>query len=103
LLTDRVVWHQGGQQSRQATNAYVLHPPRHSEFNSRTVFQGDITEILYLRQQAPADLAAAEAALTQRRQTIQARLLERRGGLTTDATCHVKYNRGGTHRLPQPM
>ena len=32
----RCLWHQGGQQSRQATNAYVLHPPRHSEFNSRT-------------------------------------------------------------------
>jgi hypothetical protein len=38
----RVVWHQGGQQSRQATSAYVLHPPRHSEFSSRTVFQGDM-------------------------------------------------------------
>jgi hypothetical protein len=82
----RVVWHQGGQQSRQATNAYVLHPPRHSEFSSRTVFQGDRTEILYLRQQAPADLAAAEAALAQRRKTIQARLLERRGGLTANAS-----------------
>jgi hypothetical protein len=82
----RVVWHQGGQQSRQATSAYVLHPPRHSEFSSRTVFQGDRTEILYLQQQAPADLAAAAAALAQRREVVQARLLATRGGLTAGAT-----------------
>jgi hypothetical protein len=35
-----VVWHQGGQQSRQATNAYVLHPPRHSEFTVEPYFRG---------------------------------------------------------------
>ena len=49
--------------SRQTTSAYVLHPARHFlEFSSRTVFQGDRIEILYLHQQAPADLAAATAA-----------------------------------------
>ena len=82
----RVKWHQGGQQSRQATNAYVLHPPHHSECSSRTVFQSDRIEVLYVELQSPADLAAAAAALAQRREAIQARLLAKRRGLTVGAT-----------------
>ena len=82
----RCLWHQGGQQSRQATNAYVLHPPRHSEFNSRTVYQSDRIELLYVQQQSPADSAAAAAALAQRRKVVQERLLTTRGRWSLGAT-----------------
>jgi hypothetical protein len=82
----RCLWHQGGQQSRQATNAYVLHPPRHSEFNSRTVYQSDSIELLYVQQQTPADGAATAAALAQRRKVVQERLLTTRGRWSLGAT-----------------
>ena len=82
----RFLWHQGGQQSRQATNAYVLHPPCRSEFSSRTVFQSDRVELLYRQQQAPAERTAAETALAQRRKVIERRLLKTKGGGTGGAT-----------------
>ena len=82
----RCLWHQGGQQSRQATNAYVLHPPSHSEFNSRTVYQSDRIDLLYIQQQTPADGAAAAAALAQRRKVVQERLLTTRGRWSLGAT-----------------
>jgi DNA-binding Lrp family transcriptional regulator len=82
----RCLWHQGGQQSRQATNAYVLHPLRHSEFNSRTVYQSDKVELLYVQQQTPADAAATAAALAQRRKVMRERLLTTRGRWSLGAT-----------------
>ena len=82
----RVLWHRGGQQSRQATNAYVLHPPRHSEFSSRTVFQSDRVELLYRQQQAPAERSKAEAVLAQRRKVIEEKLLTTRSSRTVGAT-----------------
>ena len=82
----RCLWHQGGQQSRQATNAYVLHPPRHSEFNSRTVYQSDRIELLYVQQQTPANSAATAAALAQRRKVVEERLLTTRGRWSLGAT-----------------
>jgi hypothetical protein len=82
----RYLWHQGGQQSRQATNAYVLHPPRHSEFNSRTVYQSDRIELLYVQQQSPANSAATAAALAQQRKVMQERLLTTRGRWSLGAT-----------------
>jgi hypothetical protein len=66
----RLAWHQGGQQSRQATSCYVLH----SEFSGCPVIQGDRTEYLYV-QQPRGDLVAAQTALARRRQQIEARLL----------------------------
>jgi hypothetical protein len=42
----RVLWANGGQQSRQGTSAYMLHAPDpHSEFSARTVIQGQETLI----------------------------------------------------------
>jgi hypothetical protein len=78
----RLAWHQGGVQTRQATSCYLLHPPRHSEFNGRTVsIQSDSVEILYV-QQPRGDLAAAQIALARRRAAIERSLLMNRRGET---------------------
>jgi len=70
----RLAWHQGGTTSRQATSCYMLHPPRHTEFNGCTVNIRSDSEILYM-QQPTGDLIAAQVALARRRAVIQARLL----------------------------
>lgn len=71
----RLAWHQGGLQSRQAANAYVLHPPAgHSEFPGGTVDQSD-REILRVLE-APAGLVRqAQDALAAVRRGMEARLL----------------------------
>jgi len=70
----RVLWHQGGQQSRQATNAYVLHPRAdHSEFHQGPAIQSD-REILHVVQPPPAAVRAAQGALARVRAARSARL-----------------------------
>ena len=70
----RVAWHQGGQQSRQATNAYVLHPGAdHTEFPTGTVNQQTI-EILHIQQPSGA-VREAQEALARRAREMQQRLL----------------------------
>jgi len=68
----RVLWHQGGQQSRQAANAYVLHPP-HSEFAGRTVVQSD-REIYHVIEAPAAAVRAAQEALARVRAARSAAL-----------------------------
>ena len=68
----RVLWHQGGQQSRQAANAYVLHPP-HSEFGGRTVIESD-RQILHVIEAPAAAVRAAQDALARVRAARSARL-----------------------------
>jgi len=68
----RVLWHQGGLQSRQAANAYVLHPP-HSEFGGRTVIQSD-RDILQIVEAPAAAVRAAQEALARVRAARSARL-----------------------------
>jgi len=70
----RSAWHQGGASSRQATTAYMLHPPRHTGFNQWPVNIRSDSEILYV-QQPSGDLLAAQVALARRRAVIQGRLL----------------------------
>jgi hypothetical protein len=82
----RVAWHQGGQQSRQATNAYVLHPPadtsaEHSEFAGRPVPRE--IEITHKVEPTPAAVAAAQEALVRRRRSLQEQWLVK-GTRTTD-------------------
>jgi hypothetical protein len=70
----RIAWHQGGTTSRQATTCYMLHPPRHTEFNHWTVNIRSDSEVTYI-QRPTGDLIAAQVALARRRAVIQARLL----------------------------
>jgi hypothetical protein len=68
-----VAWHQGGLQARQLANAYILHPP-HCEFAGRPVNEN--REVLIsVPAVSGGALAAAQAALAQRRATVEARLL----------------------------
>ena len=69
----RLAWHQGGTSSRQATTAYMLHPPRHTGFTHWPVNLRSDSEILYV-QQPSGDLLAAQVALARRRDVIQERL-----------------------------
>ena len=69
----RVAWHQGGQQSRQAANAYVLHARSHSEFGGRTVIQSD-REILHVVEAPAAAVRAAQEALARVRAARSAKL-----------------------------
>lgn len=76
----RLSWANGGQASRQATNAYVLHPPAaHTEFAPATVIQR--IEILQMDQAAPRAVMTAQAALAaireRRRAVVEGRLLGR--------------------------
>src|SRR5215831_17261511 len=57
----RLSWANGGHASRQATNAYVLHPPANTEFNERTVSQK--LETIHIRQDDSAAVAEARKAL----------------------------------------
>jgi hypothetical protein len=84
----RVVWHQGGQQSRQATNAYVLHPPAdpwagHSESAGQTVPRE--IEITHRVEAPPAAVAAAQEALARRRRSLEEQWLRRRSGGMAEA------------------
>ena len=79
----RVAWHQGGQRSRQATNAYVLHAPAdtsagHSESAGRPVPRE--IEITHRVEPSPAAVAAAQEALARRRRSLEEQWLGRRGG-----------------------
>ena len=69
----RVLWHQGGQQSRQAANAYVLHPRDHSEFRPGTVLQSD-REIHHVVEAPAAAVRAAQDALARVRAARSAAL-----------------------------
>jgi hypothetical protein len=73
----RLSWANGGHASRQATNAYVLHPSANTEFSERTVEQK--LEILEIRQPDSAASTEARAALAaireRRRAAIEGRLL----------------------------
>jgi hypothetical protein len=75
----RLSWANGGHASRQATNAYVLHPPANTEFSERTVEQK--LEIIQISPADVADVRAAQAALAgvreRRRAAIAGRLLGR--------------------------
>jgi hypothetical protein len=81
----RVAWHQGGQRSRQATNAYVLHAPAdasagHSESAGQTVPRG--IEITHRVEAPPAAVAAAQEALARRRRSLEEQWLRKgRGGM----------------------
>src|SRR6476619_7428131 len=46
-----------GTTSRQATSCYMLHPPRHTEFNGCTVNIRSDSEILYVQQAIRIDEA----------------------------------------------
>lgn len=74
----RLSWANGGQASRQATNAYVLHPPTaDTEFAPPTVIQR--IEILQLELAASRTAMTAQAALAaireRRRPLLEGRLL----------------------------
>jgi len=74
----RLSWANGGHASRQATNAYVLHPPpAGTEFSTQPVYQK--LEIIQIRQHDSAAADAARAALAaireRRRAAVEARLL----------------------------
>jgi hypothetical protein len=84
----RLAWHQGGQQSRQATNAYVLHPPAdlssgHSESAGQTVPRE--IEIIHRVEPTPAAVAAAQEALARRRRSLEEQWLRRRSGGMAEA------------------
>jgi hypothetical protein len=84
----RVAWHNGGQQSRQATNAYVLHAPDdpwagHSEFAGRTVPRE--IEITHRVEPTPAAVAAAQEALARRRQSLEEQWLRKGSGGMAEA------------------
>jgi hypothetical protein len=79
----RVAWHNGGQQSQQAMNAYVLHAPadtsaEHSEFAGRTV--PTEIEITHRVEPSPAAVAAAREALARRRRSLEEQWLRRKRG-----------------------
>jgi hypothetical protein len=72
----RVLWANGGQQSRQATSAYVLHAPAGDcEFSARTVIQGQ--ETLIMEGHDSTAIRAAQEALAQRREAFTRGLLRR--------------------------
>ena len=72
----RVLWANGGQQSRQAASAYVLHAPAGDcEFSARTVIREQ--EILIREHQGNAALRSAQEALAQRREAFTRGLLRR--------------------------
>ena len=72
----RVLWANGGQQSRQAASAYVLHVPAGDcEFSARTVIQGQ--ETLIIEGHDSAAVRAAQEALARRRETFARELLVR--------------------------
>jgi hypothetical protein len=72
----RVLWANGGQQSRQGTSAYMLHAPDpHSEFSARTVIGGQ--ETLIREHHDNAALRIAQEALTRRREAFTRGLLMR--------------------------
>jgi hypothetical protein len=84
----RVAWHNGGQQSRQAINAYVLHAPadpsaEHSEFAGRPVPRE--IEITHRVEPAPAAVAAAREALARRRRSLEEQWLGKRSGGMAEA------------------
>jgi hypothetical protein len=70
----RLLWHQGGQQVRQLTNAYVLHPPaaNHCEFATATVSQR--IETLHIAATSGGEVKAAQDALARRRAAVTSRL-----------------------------
>ncbi|MBV8614933.1 MAG: hypothetical protein JOY66_14380 [Acetobacteraceae bacterium] len=73
----RVLWANGGQQSRQAASAYVLHAPDpHSEFSARTVI--GIQETLIRERHDNAAVRDAQEALARRREAFTRGLLTRR-------------------------
>lgn len=70
----RVVWHQGGTATRQATSGYVLHPPAaHTESAGRTVIQTMET----IKETPTALIRDAQAALERRRAIFHDALLSR--------------------------
>jgi len=72
----RVLWANGGQRSRQAASAYVLHvPDAHSEFSARTVIQGQ--ETLIIEGHDGAAVRMAREALARRREAFTRGLLMR--------------------------
>ena len=72
----RVLWANGGQQSRQAVSAYVLHVPAGDcEFSARTVIREQ--EILIREHQDNAAVRAAQEALARRREAFTRGLLRR--------------------------
>ena len=84
----RVAWHNGGQQSQQATNAYVLHAPadasaEHSEFAGRSVPRE--IEIVHRVEPTPVAVAAAQEALARRRRSLEEQWLRRRDGGMAEA------------------
>ena len=73
----RVLWAHGGQQSRQAANAYVLRTPAGDcEFSARTVIQGQ--ETLIMEGHDNATLRSAQEALARRREAFTREMLTRR-------------------------
>ena len=73
----RVLWANGGQQSRQAASAYVLRAPAaECEFNPRTVIQGQ--ETLIMEGHDSVAVRAAQKALARRREAFTRGLLRRR-------------------------
>ena len=65
----RMLWAHGGQQSRQAASAYVLHAPAGDcEFSAQTVIGEQ--EILIREHQDNAALKSAQEALTRRREAF---------------------------------
>jgi hypothetical protein len=73
--TVRVRWHNGGQQCRQAMNAYVLHPAErdHHEFGKAT--DSKTQEILSIVEPTSAAVRAAQAGLAAIRERSEARRL----------------------------
>ena len=72
----RVVWANGGQQSRQAASAYVLRVPAGDcEFSARTVIQGQ--ETLIIEGHDNAAVRAAREALARRREAVTRGLMMR--------------------------
>ena len=73
----RVLWANGGQQSRQAASAYVLHVRAGDcEFSARTVLREQ--GILVREHQDNAAVRAAQEALARRREAFTQGLLMRR-------------------------
>jgi DNA-binding transcriptional MocR family regulator len=71
----RESWHNGGTRTRQATNAYLLHPPPadHSESSGATVDRQ--LEILYVQVPTSAAQKSAREALRRMRKAAEKRLL----------------------------
>jgi hypothetical protein len=81
----RTSWHQGGQKSQQATNAYVLNPPAdHSEFSQPTVPRE--LEIIQRVEPSSAEVLAAQEALARRRRSLEEQLLRKRNGGIAEAS-----------------